>query len=105
MKLNFTDAIKNGRTLILSPGCKTEISGILVDSRVDRETVPDDWNLYEVRHSGSGALSTIEPSVFADFYGTFLTKQEITFTKGLSIGKPFRSVSGRGGYTIIDKGV
>lgn len=98
--ISFNEAINENQGFILSPGCKTEIRGYFTNMRVDRKTVPDDWYAYDIRHGDSGSFYTIEPYVLVNHAGTFLSQTEVPMTNiGLN-GKPYRSLSGRGGYSF-----
>ncbi len=94
-KVLFSEALDDADILILSPGCKTEISGYFTNLRVDRGSVPEGWYAYDIRHGDSGALCTIEEHVLVNHAGTFLTKKPVKLNED-----GYRSLNGRGGYTF-----
>lgn len=53
--------------------------GLFTDLRVDRETIPDGWHVYEVRHSDNDWGEPVEIclGVLVNFYGTLLVKEPI----------------------------
>lgn len=60
----------------------TEYIGELIDARIDPDTIPKGKFWYHCRHSDNGDWCTpvtIEPNVFSNFCGTFITDREITF--------------------------
>ncbi len=95
MGINFEEALKEASPFIISPGCKTEIEGYFTNCRVNQNTVPEGWYAYDIRHGDSGNLCTVEPMVFVNHAGTFLTRQQMVFG-----AKGYRSLNGRGGYTF-----
>lgn len=59
---------------------KVEVQGkecLFNDSRIDRKTVPECYNMYEVRHSDDDWGEPIELAlgVMVNFFGTLLTKE------------------------------
>lgn len=92
----------------LSPGSKTEIRGFFTNYRVDRDTLPEGWHMYEIMGTDSGCIGNgiIRYSVLANFVGTILTRQIVKMTKhdfryrnadGLTVDRPYRGV---GSYTF-----
>lgn len=55
------------------------ICGVFTELRVQRDTIPQQLHMYEIRHDDSGLMCTIEKKVFADFAGTFITEYEFEF--------------------------
>lgn len=97
MTYDFNYALKtDAAELVLSPGCKTEIRGVFTNLRVDRKTIPEGINAYDIRHNDSGAPVTIEPKVRVDHLGTFFTTKEVKMTHDKG-DKPWR---GMGSYSF-----
>lgn len=50
---------------------------LFVDMRIDRETVPEGYTMYEVRHADDdwGEPVEIAIGILVNFYGTLLTKE------------------------------
>ena len=92
----FEEALKAASPFVLSPGCKTEVRGYYTSARVDRNTIPAGWHAYDMRHGDNGNPCTVEPMVFVNHAGTFLTTSLLNFGK-----KGYRSLSGRGGYSFV----
>lgn len=97
--VKFKTAIRDKNlctTFVISPGCTTENRGILYDGRVEKNSVPNGWYAYDVRHGDGGYPCTVEKDpVIVNFYGTFLTEKPIRFKSG----RDFICLRGRGGYT------
>lgn len=90
----FDEALNDAQKFTLSPMKKAENKGYFATVRVDRSTVPDGWYAYDIRHTGTGAFSTIEKNIaYVNHAGTFLTKHEIDFNgkdrKALTCGYNF----------------
>lgn len=53
--------------------------GLFTDSRIDRNTIPDDWYFYEVRHADNDWCEPVEVAlgVFVNFWGTLITKEPL----------------------------
>lgn len=55
--------------------------GYYIDARISRKLVPDGWYLYEFRHADMDAINnylcTLEPFVYVNHSGSFLTKEKI----------------------------
>lgn len=45
--------------------------------RVDKNTVPDGWYAYDIRHGDEGDFCTLEKRVFVNHAGTFLCQQPV----------------------------
>lgn len=72
----ITNGVPN---MILFPNTPEETIGYFTPERVNRDTIPDGWHLYEVRNGTSGQKATIEPVVMVNFGGSFITNTPITF--------------------------
>ena len=81
---------------VVSPGCKTENVGFFTCLRVDRNTLPPSWYMYNIRHGDGGGLCTIEHNVAVNHAGTFLTRKPIKMNKD-----GYHSLCGRGGYSFM----
>ncbi len=93
--VSFEDALKNADILTLCPDCKTENRGYFTCLRVDRDTVPEGWYAYDIRHGDTGNLCTVEEYVLVNHAGTFLTQRPVMMNKN-----GYRFLNGRGGYTF-----
>lgn len=53
--------------------------GFFTDWRVDRNTIPDEWYVYEVRHDDNDWCTPVEVAlgVLVNFLGTLITKEPI----------------------------
>lgn len=97
--ITFEDVMeecKNKPNFAISPGCKTEIKGFFTSLRVNRDTLPEGWYAYDIRHTDTGAFGTLEPHVWADHMGTLVTQTKVDFGE-----KGCRHLNGRGGYTFL----
>lgn len=71
----------------------SEFYGLYTDSRINKDSLPDDLYMYELRHDDYGVLCTIEHNVAVDFYGTFITNKEInTFDNDSSINVDYINI-------------
>ena len=77
--LTFKDVTNGNPNMIMFPNSTEENIGYFAKERVDRNTLPDGWNLYEFRTGSSGAKSTLEPVVKVNFGGSFITQTQINF--------------------------
>lgn len=57
-------------------------NAVFTDLRINRETLPKEVYAYDVRHSDSGALVTIEEKVLVNHGGTILTVVPVQMPKG-----------------------
>lgn len=99
MKTTFNDVLKeckNEPNFAISPGCSTESKGFFTCLRVDRDTVPDGWFVYEIMHGDGGGLCVVKEHVFVNHAGTFITQTKITMNKD---GE--HNLQSRGGYTFL----
>lgn len=55
------------------------IEGLFVDLRVDRDTIPNGYTMYEVRHSDDdwGEPAEIADWILVNFFGTLLMKEPL----------------------------
>ena len=98
-KLTFDEVLKDcdyKENFKISPGCRTANKGFFTICRVDRTTIPEGYYAYDIRYGSGGGFCTIEPTVFADHAGTFITKKPIKMNKD-----GYKSLAGRGGYAFI----
>ena len=53
--------------------------GIFVDKRVRRNSIPAEYNMYQIRHSDEdwGEPVELSKNIIVNFYGTFFTKEEL----------------------------
>lgn len=93
--ITFDAAMEDAEQLIIAQGCKTEVRGYFTNGRVDRKTLPDGWNAYDIRHGDNGSFCILEPRVIANHAGTFLTEGTVRMNKD-----GYYSLRGRGGYTF-----
>lgn len=54
-------------------------NGLFTELRVDRNTIPKEWHVYEVRHHDNdwGKPIEIARGILVNFYGTLLVKEPI----------------------------
>lgn len=59
----------------------TEYKGLYTPNRVDRDSIPKDYYLYECRHCDSNVsqIATVERFVRVNFKGTFISYKPIKF--------------------------
>lgn len=64
---------------------------LFCDVRIDRETVPDGYFVYEVRHSDEdwGEPCEIALGILVNFYGTILTKEKFELENDGSGTNPY----------------
>lgn len=93
--ITFEEAIAENQKFVIAPNCKTVVHGYFTNCRVNRDTVPDGWNVYDIRHGDTGRLCTIEPRVVVNHGGTFLTQGVVRMNKD-----GYYNLCGRGGYTF-----
>ena len=77
--ITFENATNGNANMIIFPNSTEENIGYFTNERVDRTTIPNEWNLYEFRTNDGGQRSTLEPVVRVNFGGSFLTKNQISF--------------------------
>lgn len=65
---------------------------LFVECRLDRDTIPEDLYVYEVRHNDLGDFCTVENKVTVNFHGTIISKEPI------EIGDDYRMVEDDYGY-------
>lgn len=65
--------------------------GLYTDERIDRESVPSGWYLYEVRHDDEdwGEPVEIALGVMVNFYGTLLVEEPIELTPNTFNGNDY----------------
>ena len=77
MRKNATEEIFEGYLIL-----KTQISGgifcLFDDIRIDRSTIPEEWQMFEVRHSDEDWGEPVEfgDGIMVNFYGTILIRKE-----------------------------
>ena len=89
----FNEILKDASGFILSPCKKTENKGYFTNARVDRDTIPDGWYAYDIRHGDGGGFVEIKEWVEVNHAGTFLTQQKIDLGE-----KGYKTLNG--GYTF-----
>lgn len=80
----------------VSPGCKTMNKGYYTVLRVDRDTVPEGWYAYDIRHGDSGGLYSVEDFVLVNHAGTFLTQRPMKMNS-----RGFHCLRSGGGYSYF----
>lgn len=66
------------KTLTLEKVCLHNIEGYWTESRVDKKTIPEDYEAFECRDDGSsGEPLTIEKDVLVNFWGTFIVPRGV----------------------------
>ncbi len=77
---NFTDAMKHSQHLtILAPDGR-EFDGYYCDPKMDRRTLPEGWNAYDIRHDDDGCGIFVElchNCVLVNNAGTFFFEGQI----------------------------
>ena len=58
---------------------------LFTDRRLDRETLPDGFFLYEIRHADDGTPSAVENNVFVDYYGAVILPDPLVLSENESI--------------------
>lgn len=77
---SFDDIVKIGKynMIIRDHNTNTEYSGYFTKDKVDRNTVPDGWYVYEFRSDRFGVIERIENrDVVIGFAGSFVTDTKI----------------------------
>ena len=78
--VSFNDIMKLGKhnMIIRDYNTDTEYSGYYTKDKVDRDTVPDGWYVYEFRSDRFGVIERIEnKNVDIGFAGSFVTNTKI----------------------------
>lgn len=81
MLYSYNEVKKWSQKVILFNG-ETQYKGELIDLRIDPDTIPKGKFWYHCRHDDNGDWCTpvtIEPNVWVNFCGTFITDEEIKF--------------------------
>lgn len=78
----FSKAMDNAQEFIVFDSDENEYRGFWSDIRVDRDTLPEGWNAYDIRErdedSEEGWYATIEDNyVTVNHAGTFLTQETL----------------------------
>lgn len=88
----------------LSPGKKTEVRGYFTNSRVDPDSLPEKWNMYEIMGTENGNIGRgiIKKRVGVNFVGTFLVYGELKLTRPVinEHDKVVNHYRGVGSYTF-----
>lgn len=79
--INFEEVIAANRKLVISPDSENEVIGYYTKSHVDKDTVPDGWYIYGVRHNGKGNFSSIEKLVIVNYAGAFLSQKPLKLNR------------------------
>ena len=84
---SFDEAlVKDKQPFIVTIGDK-EYEGYIACIRIDRDTVPKGWHVYDLRHAYSGSICEIKNGYITfDHAGTFYTQDELDIPVGQSVG-------------------
>ena len=78
--ISFDDIVKIGKynMIIRDYNTNTEYSGYFTKDKVDKNTIPDGWYVYEFRSDRFGVIERIEnQDVVIGFAGSFVTDRKI----------------------------
>lgn len=75
--ITFQEALEENQAFVVAPDTEREVRGFFTNCRVDKNTVPDGWYAYDIRHGDDGDLCTIEKRVVVNHAGTFLCQQPV----------------------------
>lgn len=75
--ITFQEALQENQAFIVAPDTNREVRGFFTNCRVNKETIPDDWYVYDIRHGDEGGFCTIEKRVVVNHAGTFLCKNPV----------------------------
>ncbi len=51
-----------------------DVPALFVDLRIEKDTVPEGYYMYQIRHDDNGDFATIENQVIVNFAGTLITR-------------------------------
>ena len=88
---------------------KVEVFGkecLFTALRVDRDTIPEGYIMYEIRHSDEdwGEPIEIALGVLVNFFGTLLTKEALDLDASESTGNAYMWIEG-GDWNYLDEAV
>lgn len=81
MKQTFNEAFNENQAMLIIKPYGTEINGFYSCISVDRETLPDGWYAYDIRHDDNGLGIFVELChnyVIVNNDGTFFTQTKIS---------------------------
>lgn len=70
------------------------LDGLFTELRVEKETIPDGWYVYEVRHDDEDWSEPVEIAlgVMVNFYGTLLVEEPIELEPNAFNGNDYRYI-------------
>lgn len=83
---NFDEAMKHDCAPFAVMFGNLEYRGYFADIRINRESVPDGWHAYDMRHDDSGDPCEIKNGyIVVNHFGTFYTQDSLPLPKGESL--------------------
>ena len=84
---SFDEAMRDDRMPFVVTVDDMEFDGYFANIRIDRDTVPNGWNVYDIRHDDDGG----EPCeirngyIAVNHFGTFFTRASLPLKEGESL--------------------
>lgn len=78
--------------------------GLFVDERISRDTIPDGWYFYEVRHADNDWCEPIEIGlgVLVNFYGTLITKEPLLAESFTNLDDAYVDIDSENDWKYLD---
>lgn len=79
--------------------------GLFVDLRIDRNTVPEGYIMYEIRHSDEdwGEPAQIGEWILVNFYGTILMKESLDLIRSSAINNSYLDIEDPEDFWFFDE--
>ncbi len=83
---SFDEAMRDDRMSFAVIVGGKEYEGYFANIRIDRSSVPNGWNVYDIRHDESGDPCEIRNGyIFINHFGTFYTQNKFSLNEGESL--------------------
>ena len=83
---SFNNAMEHDRMPFVLVIGGMEYKGFFANIRIDRESVPEGWRVYDIRHDESGDPCEITNGyIVVNHFGTFFTKDSLPLKSGESV--------------------
>jgi hypothetical protein len=83
---SFNETLKDDNDALIITIDGVDYEGFTSIVRVDRNTIPDDWYVYDMRHNDEGDICEIKNGyIIANHHSTFCTQDKLPLEKGKSL--------------------
>lgn len=79
--------------------------GLFADWRIDRNTIPEGWYFYEVRHADNDWCEPVEIAlgILVNFWGTLITKEPFDLTPLGDTGNEYLDIDPETDWEYLDE--